>query len=257
MAEEKLVFSPIKEVREKYFIEYFPPHHGSRFATISLVYTNKVEPTQVAKDVENEGRLWLQTYPVPVMVSAFDATGGLIYLDEVRPESHFICFYDSDSCSIKEYWELLRDDAIPEQALNPEYLLAVYAGIKWRRLSTIKVEAIHKSQRLKLGARIIFLWLAVVPAILLIVEHFAPQWLAELVLLFSLSMALIKGLKMTGKIRKSKAELAREKELLDMRHHHYHCTINPEGFLRLKLENFDRMATESIKNEAKTIKSSL
>lgn len=254
MTEEKLFFSSTKEIREKYFVEYSPPHHGYRFATLSLTYTENVELAQVAKEIESEGYLWLQKYPIPVMVSAFDEAGSLIHLDEVRPESHFTCFYGRDNRSIEGYWELLRDEAIPGQALNREYLLEVYSGFKKRSSSEIKAEVEQGAKKNRLGMRIIFLWLVVVPAILAIVEFFAPQWLAVLVLLYSLSMAVVKGLKMKGKIKKSKAELAKEMELQDMRHHHYHCKSNPEGFLRLKTENFDRMAREGVKKEAEALK---
>jgi hypothetical protein len=39
-----------------------------------------------------------------------------------------------------------------------------------------------------------------------------------------------------------------------MRHHHYHCERNPEGFERLKLENFERWAREEVHAEAKSLK---
>lgn len=256
MTEEKLFFSSIKEIREKYFVEYSPPHHGYRFATLSLTYTEKIGLDKVAKEIEIEGRLWLQKYPIPVMVSAFDESGSFIHLDEVRPESHFTCFYGSDSRSVEGHWELLKDEVIPSRALNREYLLEVYSGLKKRTSSEIKAEVEQRAKRNRFGMRIIFLWLVVVPAILAIVEFFAPQWLAVLVLLYSLSMALIKGLKMKGKLKKSMADLAKEKELQDMRHHHWHCKRNPEGFLRLKLENFDRMARESVKKEADALRNS-
>jgi len=41
-----------------------------------------------------------------------------------------------------------------------------------------------------------------------------------------------------------------------MEHYHYHCERNPEGFLRLKLENFEREEREQIQNEAKALKTS-
>ncbi len=55
---------------------------------------------------------------------------------------------------------------------------------------------------------------------------------------------------------KSKAEVQKEAEEARMRHHHYHCERNPEGFQRLKLENFERWAREDIQNEAKNLSSS-
>jgi hypothetical protein len=39
-----------------------------------------------------------------------------------------------------------------------------------------------------------------------------------------------------------------------MRHHHYHCERNPEGFLRLKQENVERESREEIQREANSLK---
>lgn len=254
MSEDKLFFSSEKEGREKYFVEYSPPHHGYRYASLSLTYTEKVNFDFVAQDIESEGHLWLRRYSIPLMVSAFDETGSLIHLDDVRPESHFTCFYGSDGGSIQGHWALLKDEAIPNLALDREYLLRVYSEFKIRTSSKIRVEVEKDVRQRRLGMRIIFLWVVVVPAIVALVEFFAPQWLAVLVLIYSLSMALIKGLKMKGKIKKSKAELEKEAELQRMKHHHYHCERNPEGFLKLKLENFERMARENVKREAASLK---
>ena len=70
----------------------------------------------------------------------------------------------------------------------------------------------------------------------------------------SLWQATVKGLKLSGKWR----ELPKERQTRDdearMRHHHYHCERNPEGFLRLKLENFEREERERIRTEAMALK---
>jgi hypothetical protein len=51
----------------------------------------------------------------------------------------------------------------------------------------------------------------------------------------------------------------REKEKaekdLRMRHYYYHCEQNPEGFNRLKIENFERDAIKQTHLEAEEIRS--
>lgn len=69
-------------------------------------------------------------------------------------------------------------------------------------------------------------------------------------------MALYKGLKMKGILKKSRAEKALDEEQQRMRHHHYHCERNPEGFQRLKLDNFDRMARKEVKKESERLRGS-
>ncbi len=39
-----------------------------------------------------------------------------------------------------------------------------------------------------------------------------------------------------------------------MRHYFYHCERNPEGFARLKVENFEREAKEQTLKEAEALR---
>jgi predicted RNA-binding protein with RPS1 domain len=72
--------------------------------------------------------------------------------------------------------------------------------------------------------------------------------------MYSLYKAVEKALRLTGKWPKSKAEVQKEAEETRMRHHHYHSERNPEGFERLKLENFERWTREEVRAEAQSLK---
>lgn len=39
-----------------------------------------------------------------------------------------------------------------------------------------------------------------------------------------------------------------------MRHHHYHCKRNPDGFMRLKVENIEREEIDRIREEFQEIR---
>jgi hypothetical protein len=58
---------------------------------------------------------------------------------------------------------------------------------------------------------------------------------------------------MTGRWKKSAKEIANDAEDLRIRHHHYHCERNPQGFLRLKHENFQKENKERTQKEAESI----
>lgn len=62
-------------------------------------------------------------------------------------------------------------------------------------------------------------------------------------------MTLVTGLK-----KRSKRMEEKEREETEMRHHHYHCKKNPEGFMRLKIENFERAEMERIQKESLEIR---
>jgi hypothetical protein len=254
MAEEKIHFSTIKEGRDGYFLEYRPPLHGFPFATLQLTYTETFSLEQVAKSMEIEAKTWLERFPVPLMVSAFDDAGDLIHLGGVRLESHLICFYSPGTSVPAYHWHLLKDEEIPADALNKDFLLHVYDGVERKTSTELRFEAEKSAKQRRIGWYIVFIWAVVTPAVVLILEFFSPQWIVVLVLIYGLLKAMIKALKMLGKWEKSTAEIAKEEEERRMKHHHYHCKRNPEGFMRLKLENFHREQQDKIKREAASIR---
>lgn len=92
----QLFFEATKEDRGWYFVEYRPPISGYQFATLQVVV---FETTRTAEDIaaimEAELVIWLERYPVPIMVSAFDDTGSVISLKGHRPCNHLIGLIDS------------------------------------------------------------------------------------------------------------------------------------------------------------------
>lgn len=200
--------------------------------------------------MENEAVIWLKRYPIAIMISAFDDAGDLISLQDVKAESHLICFYNPTKTDINFHWALLKNEEMPKDALDINYLLKVYESLNRKTSAELKSETATSMKQLRLGTNIIIFWAVILPAIVLV---FSPQWLAALVLVYGLCKALIQWLKMTGKWKKSAKEIAKDAEDLRMKHHHYHCERNPEGFLRLKHENFQKESKEQVKKDAESI----
>jgi hypothetical protein len=68
---------------------------------------------------------------------------------------------------------------------------------------------------------------------------FANVWLGIFLFLFSVAKIGWRVVKMYGKPEKwMPGYKAKQEEQLKMRHYFYHCERNPEGFQRLKAENF-------------------
>jgi len=61
-------------------------------------------------------------------------------------------------------------------------------------------------------------------------------------------------MKMLAYVGRSEREKHKDAEELRMQHHHYHCERNPEGFMRLKAENFERDAREETHRETDELK---
>jgi hypothetical protein len=251
---EQMFFEAVKEDREWYFVEYRPPSTGNQLATLAVVVLQSNRAREdIASTMEAELIIWVERYPIPIMVSAFDDTGGVIPLGGNRQCDHLIGYIDSQTKKVVHEWRLLTNEELPKDALDISYLRNVYAGIPFKTKQQLREQALTKRKQLRLGWWIVFLWAVVVPAASAILEWWS-DWLGLVVLTYSLYKAVEKALRLMGKWPKSKAELQKEADEARMRHHHYHCERNPEGFERLKLENFERWAREDIQKEAQTLK---
>jgi len=197
--------------------------------------------------------MWLERYPVPIMVSAFDDTGSVIALSGNWQRNSLMGYIDPRNNKIVRQWRLLANDELPKDALDAAYLRKIYAGVPFKTKQQLREHALAKGKQLRLGWWIVFVWAVVVPAAAAVLEWWS-DWLGLVVLVYSLYKAAEKALRLTGKWPKSKAETQKEADEARMRHHHYHCERNPEGFERLKLENFERWAREDINKEAQSLR---
>lgn len=254
---DQLFFEPVKEDRGWYFVEYRSPISGYLFATLQVVILQTTRMVEdIAVTMEAELVIWLERYPVPIMVSAFDNTGNVVSLRGHRPCGHLIGFIDKKAKKVIREWRLLTNDELPNDALDSSYLRKIYEGIPFKTKQQLHKEALKKAKQLRFGWWIVFVWAVVVPAGVAILEWWS-DWLGIIVLIYSLYKAVEKALSLVGKWPKSKVEVRKEAEEARMREHHYHCERNPEGFQRLKFENFERWTHEDIQNEAKALSNSV
>jgi hypothetical protein len=254
MTTDKLFFGAVKEDRGWYYVEYQPPHLGFRFAVLSLVVPDAQPASAVAAAMEAELKAWLLRYPVPLMVSAFDGKGDLFSLEGARSSDHLMGYTDLATEAPVVFWRLLKDEEIPGGALGNESLVRIYGDVPYKTSTQTRQEVETHARQIRRGWMIVFLWVVVGPAVWAILEWASPAWLGVLVLGYSLWQAVVKGLKLSGKWKESPREIKAREEDARMRHHHYHCERNPEGFLRLKVENFDREERDRIRSEAMALK---
>ena len=249
--EKDLVFQPIKKHRGTYFAQYVPARGGDYFASLALVFLGHVESSQIAKLMEQECSVWIQRYRVPLMVIAFDEANSLIHLKEDRECDHLIGIMENGKTV--HYWKMLKNEEFPSGPLQEEQLLSIYAGIPFSTAEERHKQAIAHARSIRLGLFIIAVWGIAVPVFVALVG-FASPLLGFIIIAYSISKAILCALKMLGYTSKSKSEKKRDEKELRMRHHHYHCERNPEGFMRLKVENLEREAKESTRRESVAIK---
>ena len=252
--EGKIHFQEIKEDRESYYVAYRPPMPDYRFAILHLMFSEEGVSEELAAELmEKELREWLERFPIPLMVSSFNYRKSIFGLKGVRPRTHLTGFFKEDN-GIFMSWELIGDNNFPDVALDKSYLLKVYNGVDYKTSEDIDKDIKQHILQRRVGWHIVFFWAVSLPVAVALLEHFSPEWVAILVLCFSLYKAARKALEMMGKVERSPKEIEKEKEERKMRHHHYHCELNPDGFLRLKLENFRKDSIRKVKDEHNEIK---
>ena len=247
-------YEPIKENRGWYYVEYYPPISDYKFATLNLVIIEDAIKNDIVNAMEKELENWLNRYPIPLFVSAFDNKGDPYNLSEIKTCNHLIGFFDQDS-KICLHWRLLKDEEIPNVALNREYVDNLYSNLVFRTDAELDTDRRKRRQQIKSGWFIFFIWLVVIPAIIAILEYYS-SWLSLVALIYSLYKAVQKGLELSGRGPKSKREKEQELEERLKNHYYYHCQMNPEGFKRLMLENLEKMRKDEIAKEAESLKTS-
>lgn len=245
------IYEPVKESREGYYVKYYPITQRGRLAYLQLVFVIDIDKNDAIKLMEKELMAWLVKYPIPLMVSAFDNKGDSINLNPIKPLNILTGFFDNDK-NIRMYWESFNKDEIPDIVTNQEYIDKIYSNVPFKTSAELDDETQKKRKKIKFGWLIIFIWLVPFAILFAILENY-NNWISLIAMIFSIYLAIRKGLELTGKWPKSKRAKDKEKEEQLKSHYYYHCQLNPEGFAKLRNENFEKMAMDRIAQEAKSL----
>lgn len=254
---EQLFFESVKEQRGEYFVEYHPYVPELRFAFIYLTFTTKILEATIPGLMERELQHWIGRFPVPAMVSAFDDAGSLIHLKDVIGSNHLVGWPDSSLATVVASWELSDLDQHAKKYLDASTLQQIYRGIPFKTGKQVREDAeesvVKIVRRNRYLIAVVIFWAVIVPACSAIMQYFAPDWLNLVILAYGLWKAFTEWRKITGRRKKTQKELDAEEKERKMRHYFYHCERNPDGFLRLKIENFEKEAREQTKVEAASL----
>ena len=247
-------FKPIKKDRGPYFVEYHPPMENDPFAVVYLVCHQPMEQAAVAAAMESELHRWLQRYPAPIMVTAFNDTEDVIDLTGVRTESHLLGWLEENG-GLQVHWRPVRNDEIPSPPFTIARLLETYPDIP-HVVSTAedKRRDIQQTGRRNRAVRkIVTVWFVAIPIGVALFMQFVA-WAGWVATGFSILAGLWKLSGIMGWRKKSKYQLEKEAEETRIRHHHYWCERNPDGFGRLKLEAMNHEIRGRILKEAEELR---
>jgi hypothetical protein len=254
MRADQIYFDAIKEPREGYFVEYHPPRVGDRFAMVNLCLISPMPVPEIVTRMERELQEWMGRYPIPVMGTAFSPDESVLSLEPTKPCNHLIGVIAEGKIRLE--WRLLKNEELQQEPLTPDDLLRLFGRIPHRTQQEINQKLAAEIKQTRMGKKVlgaIFLtWLVIIPATVAIIGWKSPFW-GAVALVYSLFQATMAGLKFSGYVKPSVKEKQKHEKQREMEHFYYHCKLNPDGFLRLKSENFQRETTAKALREAQAL----
>lgn len=246
-----MYFQPIKKEGKGYFLEY-KPDYDINLAMVALTFTDLIEKSEIKKIMKQELVLWLKKYNVPTMISSFDVTGSFVDIND-NGASHLIGWIDTKTNELKKYWDFEEDlkDKIDDFKLGWDSIIEDIPQIDiQKQADKNRKQIIKKTRRYYL---FIFIWIFVIPISWELINHFGPQWLALIVTTYAILKITINLYKIFfGK--RSKKEIEEESLNSKMRYYYYHCELNPESFIKLRNENYQKENKAMILRELDNLK---
>lgn len=253
MSTPKVYRDEIKEGRDGYFVTYQPADARFPFASVDLVFPEgSIDRAQVARAMEAELEFWLKRYAVPAMVSAFDAKEDLIRVGRESSESHLMGYREARDGQIVQRWGLFKNDELPSEQADGEYLKNVYQNVPFRTQAAVHEAVERETRNTAKAARVIILFIVVVPVLIEIIS-LGVAWIGYILSGISITAGIYKAAKAFGWLKPSERAKAKADKERKMAHYYWHCERNPEAFNRLKIENFEREAIERTRKEAETL----
>lgn len=244
----------LKEHRGDYYVSYQPADARFPSAFVQLTFLdNGHDVADVKKGMERELQNWLSRFPVPVRVSAYDAKDDLIQVAPEFAQSHLAGYVDPQTGQIIQQWGFPGDDELPSEQMDAGYLARVYEGVPFRLQEVVRQKALHETRMLGRSARIVLFLMVGVPVLIEMVS-LGVTWLGHVLAGTSITVGFYKLGKAMGWLKPTQRDREKAEKDLRMKHYFYHCEQNPEGFNRLKIENFEREAIKRTHEEADALR---
>lgn len=231
----------------EYYCSYRPIDAGFPIALIQIEYTGSLPSLDVvAETMEKELKRYLLRFPVPSMISAFDATGRLI---PVRPDGQSHMTGELIEGHIHFQWGPPRESStVPDDELSQ-----IYNGIPYREKEKVQEEAERQARSTRRFARLLLLYFLGGP-LLFNVLSLGIDWLGLLASMVSIFIGLYRFAQAFGWVKPSKRQKEKSDRERRMRHYYYHCEKNPAGFKKLMLENFERDELELNRRQVEALR---
>ncbi len=241
MKESWIRYEDIEEKRQGYFVIYSPVFTGQDFAMLKIHIYEQELVSEIKRIAEHELSIWATRYATPVMVIVKNFTQTDWRTKDIVGHN-FLLGYAAGN-DVIAHWDEYPKSQEPQFDLSKETLAIIYSDLSSRTFEQVIEKQKEEAKGRKLLLFVMTFWFCVIPAFIAYLGWSSP-FFSLLALLYSWYLATKKGLELWGKKSKSQKELDEEKEKLQKEHHHYHCKLNPDAFLKLKCENFKKERLE-------------
>src|SRR6266550_4905733 len=134
---EKVYFDKVKEHRGAYFVEYYPPNVDGTIAALNLVFIDVPDDDAIAAAMEQELARWLERYPVPLMVAAWDAKENML-----RPNGdHLVGWVLPGTTEIVHSWQIGDLSAFLKSNPSTRNWRVIYKDVPFKTDAEVKANA--------------------------------------------------------------------------------------------------------------------
>ena len=239
MIKKWIRFETVEEDRDGYFVSYSPVFSGEPLATLTVTFYKDIETKRAISILEKEFESWISRYPTPLMGFIRNETDKKI--DHITlTGNNYLIGYPAKDGTITKAWDEMGESEYNDFDLSDEKLKSIYSDLSIRTNKDAELERQKSINTAKIIRYSTILWYCIIPALIAWLGWSNPL-VSLIALIYSLYMAFKEYLRLTGQLKKTQRQEEKDEDKRLKEHHHYHCKINPSGFERLKVENFEML----------------
>lgn len=210
-----------------------------------MTFIDELPPSEIAAEMEAASTRWHERYPLPIMVFAERQSRKPVGLQELKNADCLTSVSEGFGKPLRHHWGTLPDAAFPAKNYSNGHLIRMYHDIPMRSSTRARRDADVMLSQIRMFKWGLILVTIIVPvAFSIYVEFLSPRWVAIALFAYGLYKSGRELLVRLGKINKTEKQKKEEEKRLKERHYYYHCELNPDGFLKLKIENFQNDSDE-------------